>query len=45
MRENIEVGTFFIKKLQFVDEIYLMGNLANFDVFFPSTEYEMVLFL
>ena len=30
---------------QSVDEIYLMGNLANFDVFFPSTEYEMVLFL
>ena len=22
-----------------------MGNLPNFDVFFPSTEYEMVLFL
>ena len=30
---------------QAVDEIYLIGNLKNFDVFFPSTEYEMVLFL
>ena len=30
---------------QSIDEIYLMGNLPNFDVFFPSTEYEMVLFL
>jgi len=30
---------------QSIDEIYLIGNLINFDVFFPSTEYEMVLFL
>ena len=30
---------------QSIDEIYLIGNLTNFDVFFPSTEYEMVLFL
>ena len=30
---------------QSVDEIYLIGNLNNFEVFFPSTEYEMVLFL
>ena len=30
---------------QAIDEIYMMGNLKNFDVFFPSTEYEMVLFL
>ena len=30
---------------QSVDEIYLMGNLKNFNVFFPSTELEMVLFL
>ena len=30
---------------QSVDEIYLMGNLKNFDVFFPSTDYEMTLFL
>ena len=30
---------------QSIDEIYLIGNLANFDVFFPATEYEMVLFL
>jgi len=30
---------------QSIDEIYLIGNLNNFHVFFPSTEYEMVLFL
>jgi transketolase len=30
---------------QSIDEIYLIGNLANFDVFFPATEYEMVLFI
>tara|TARA_Y100000590_G_scaffold455520_1_gene604353 strand:- start:893 stop:1774 length:882 start_codon:yes stop_codon:yes gene_type:complete len=30
---------------QAIDEIYTIGNLKNFDVFFPSTEYEMVLFL
>jgi len=30
---------------QALDEIYIIGNLKNFDVFFPSTEYEMVLFL
>jgi len=30
---------------QALDEIYVMGNFKNFDVFFPSTEYEMVLFL
>ena len=30
---------------QSLDEIYLIGNLKNFDVFFPSSEYEMVLFL
>ena len=30
---------------QSIDEIYLIGNLKNFDVFFPTTEYEMVLFL
>tara|TARA_Y100000031_G_C8206833_1_gene379040 strand:- start:658 stop:1545 length:888 start_codon:yes stop_codon:yes gene_type:complete len=30
---------------QSVDEIYLIGNLTNFEVFFPSTEHEMVLFL
>lgn len=30
---------------QSVDEIHVIGNLTNFDVFFPSTEYEMVLFL
>ena len=30
---------------QSIDEIYLIGNLTNFDVFFPATEYEMVLFL
>ena len=30
---------------QSIDEIYLIGNFNNFHVFFPSTEYEMVLFL
>lgn len=30
---------------QSVDEIYTIGNFTNFDVFFPSTEQEMVLFL
>jgi len=30
---------------QSLDEIYLIGNLKNFEVFFPATEFEMVLFL
>ena len=30
---------------QSIDEIYTIGNFKNFDVFFPSTEYEMVLLL
>jgi transketolase len=30
---------------QSVDEIYSIGNFKNFDVFFPATEYEIVLFL
>ena len=30
---------------QSVDEIHVIGNLTNFDVFFPASEYEMVLFL